>query len=86
MSQVDPQIPPGNSNPVSKGLKKVYAFGILPADCQGMGFQRHWVLVLPDPLEAVPEESTNADGELLWAMCWEVRVYCSQLEEEVFRM
>lgn len=51
-----------------------------------MGFQRHWVLALPDPLTGVLEEGTNADGELLWAMRWEVRVYYSQLEEEVFRM
>ena len=43
---------------VSTG-KKVYAFGILPADGQGMGFQRHWVLVLPDPLAGLQEEGPN---------------------------
>lgn len=86
LSQMNPQVPAGNSGTLlARGKKPVYAFGILPADGQGMGLQRHWVLVLPDPLVGLPEEGTNADGELLCAIGWEVRVCYSRLEE-VFRM
>lgn len=86
LSQMNPYVPSGNSGTLlARGKNPVYAFGILPADGQGMGLQRHWVLVLPDPLAGLPEEGTNADGELPCAIGWEVRVCYSRLEE-VFRM
>lgn len=60
LSQMNPQVPPGNSGTLlAREKKPVYPFGILPADGQGMGFQRHWVLVLPDPLAGFREEGPN---------------------------